>query len=229
MHYSKPVNTSVEKGLTLSLNQCPKTDQEKEKMKDVPYANVVGSLMYGMLCTRSGICFAVGLVSRYQSNPRPTHWQTVKRIMRYLRGTTDLVICYQGGDLRLRGYSYADWGDDPDESRSTSGCVFTLSRRTIWWCSKEQDCITLSTMETGYIARSIATQEAIWLRHLLQNINLTTKVDNTVALLCDNTTIQFALCKTRLLLSITIIDPLTKSIPRDALKSHMLSLGLRRV
>ena len=85
-------------------------------------------------------------------------------------------------------------------------------------------------METGYIARSIATQEAIWLRHFLQNINLTIKVDDTVALLCDDTTtIQFALCKTRLLLSITIIDLLTKPIPRDAFKSHMLSLGLRRV
>jgi len=76
-------------------------------MKDVPYASAVGSLMYAMLCTRPDICFAVGLVSRYQSNPGPTHWQAVKRIMRYLRGTTDLVLCYQGGDLKLRGYSDA--------------------------------------------------------------------------------------------------------------------------
>jgi len=55
MHYSKPVDTPVEKGLTLSLDQCPKIDQEKEKMKDVPYASVVGSLMYAMLCTRPNI------------------------------------------------------------------------------------------------------------------------------------------------------------------------------
>jgi len=73
MHHSKPVDTPVENGLTLSLDQCPKTDQEKEKMKDVPYANAVGSLMYAMLCTRPDICFAVGLVSRYQSNLGPTH------------------------------------------------------------------------------------------------------------------------------------------------------------
>jgi len=50
MHHSKPVDTLVEKGLTLSLDQCPKTDQEKEKMKDVPYASAVRSLMYAMLC-----------------------------------------------------------------------------------------------------------------------------------------------------------------------------------
>ena len=81
--------------------------------------------MYAMLCTWPDICFAVGLVSHYQSNPGPTHWQAVKRIMSYLRGTTDLTLCYQGGDLKLRAYSDADWGGDPDESRSTSGYVFT--------------------------------------------------------------------------------------------------------
>ena len=81
MHYSKLVNTLVENG----LDQCPKTDQEKEKMKDDPYASAVGSLMYALICTRPDFCFAVGLVSYYQSNPGPTHWQAVKRIMRYLR------------------------------------------------------------------------------------------------------------------------------------------------
>jgi len=74
MHYSKPVDTPVERGLTLSLDQCPKIDQEKQKMKDVPYANAVTSLMYVMLCIRPNICFAVSLVSRYQSNLEPTHW-----------------------------------------------------------------------------------------------------------------------------------------------------------
>jgi len=123
MHYSKPVDTPVEKGLTLSLDQCPKTEQEKEKMKDVPHASAIGSLMYAMLCTRLDICFAIGLVSRYQSNLGPTHWQAVKRIMRYLHGTTNLVLYYQGRDLKLRGYSDADWGGDSGESRSTSGYV----------------------------------------------------------------------------------------------------------
>jgi len=77
-------------------------------MSNVPYASAIGSLMYVMLCTRPNICFAVGLVSRYQSNPGLAHWQDVKRIMRYLRGITDLVLCYQGGDIKLRGYLDAD-------------------------------------------------------------------------------------------------------------------------
>ena len=87
--------------------------------------------MYVMLYTRPNICVVVGLVSRYQRNSGPTHWQAVKWIMRYLHGTTDLVRCYQGGDPKLRGYSDADQGDDPDESRSTLGCVFILSGRAI--------------------------------------------------------------------------------------------------
>ena len=105
MHHSKPVDTPVEKGLTLSLDQYTKTDQEKEKMKDVPYANAVGSLMYAMLYTLPDICFAVGLVSRYLSNQ---DLLTGKRIMSYLRSTTDLVLCYQGVDLKLRRYSDVD-------------------------------------------------------------------------------------------------------------------------
>ena len=143
--------------------------------------------MYAMLCTRPDICFAVGLVSRYQSNPGLIHWQAVRRIMCYLRGITDLVLCYQRGDFKLRGYSYADWGGDLNEFKSTSGYVFTLSWRAISWCNKQPDCIALFTMEAEYVACSIATQEAIWLRHFLQNLNLTTKVDDPVALLCENT------------------------------------------
>jgi len=157
MHYSKPVDTPVEKGITLSLDQCLKTDKEKERMSSIPYASAVGSLMYVMLCTRPDICFAIGLVSRYQSNPGFAHWQVVKRIFQYLRGTSDLVLCYQGGDLKLRGYTDADWGDDLDESRSTSGYVFTLGGGAISWCSKKQDCIALSTIEAEYVACCLAT------------------------------------------------------------------------
>ena len=72
------------------------------------------------------LCFAIGLLSRCQSNLRLAHWQTIKRITRYIHGTADLVICYQRRDLKLRGYSDADQGGDQDEPRSTSGYVFIL-------------------------------------------------------------------------------------------------------
>jgi len=126
-----------------------------------PHASAIGSLMYAMLCTQPDICFAVGLVNRYRSNSGFGHWQAVKRIFCYLHGTCDLVLCYQNGDLRVRGYSNADWGGDLDVSRSTSGYVFTLGGGAISWCSKMQDCIALSTMKTKYVACCLATHEAI--------------------------------------------------------------------
>jgi len=148
-------------------------------------------------------------------------------------------------------------GGDPDESRFTSGYVFTLSKGAMSWCNKKQDCIALSTTEAEYVACSIATQEAMWLRSFLQDLNLTLKVDDPIELLCDKTaTIQFTrdskfhrktkhmkrsyhfvrdTIKTKEIVikyistNKMIVDPLTKPIPRYMFKSHMLSLRLRGV
>jgi hypothetical protein len=65
-------------------------------MSHVPYANVVGSLMYVMVCTRPDIAHVVGVLSRYMSKPRKEHWTIVKRVFRYLCGTTNYAIYYQG-------------------------------------------------------------------------------------------------------------------------------------
>ena len=73
-----------------------------------PYASAVGSLMYAMMCTCLDICFGVGLVSRYQSNPGREHGKVVKRILRYLKGTMDYCLVYQGSELSLVGYSDVD-------------------------------------------------------------------------------------------------------------------------
>ena len=107
-------------------------------MSRVPYASAVGSLMYAMMCTRPDICYAVGLVSWFQSNPGQKHWMEVKRILRYLKGTSDYMLCYQGKkDLRLIGYSDADWGGDVDQCKSTSGYAFLLNDSAILWSSKK--------------------------------------------------------------------------------------------
>ena len=77
-------------------------------MEKVLYASVLVSLMYAMLCTRLDIFYAIGVVSRYQSNPGKTHWKVVKRILRYLKGMVDYRLCCQGQDLQLKGYIDAD-------------------------------------------------------------------------------------------------------------------------
>ena len=68
MHDGKPMDTPVEKNLSLSLDMCPKMPNEKEQMSRVPYSNVVGSLIYAMMCTYPNICYSIGLVNRFQSN-----------------------------------------------------------------------------------------------------------------------------------------------------------------
>jgi hypothetical protein len=88
------MNTHVDKSLSLSRDICPKTLEEKEKMSRVPYISVVGSLIYAMMCTCPDICYVVGLISRYQSNPGQKQWMAVKRILRYLKGTSNYMICY---------------------------------------------------------------------------------------------------------------------------------------
>ncbi|KAA0059675.1 gag/pol protein [Cucumis melo var. makuwa] len=79
-------------GVHLSKEQCLKTPQKVEDMKRIPYASAVGSLMYVMLYTRPDICYALGIVSRYQSNPGLDHWTAVKIILKYLRRTRDYML-----------------------------------------------------------------------------------------------------------------------------------------
>ena len=105
----------------------PKTPEEKKKMSNVPYSNAVGSLMYATMCTRPNIYYAVGMVNCYQANPGMMHWKEIKRILRHLKGTKDYSLCYQGKELRLVGYSNADWAGDLDERKLTSGYIFLLN------------------------------------------------------------------------------------------------------
>ena len=127
IHDHKPMDTPVERNLSLSLDMCLKSPEEKEQMSKVPYSNAIGSLMSVMMCARPDICHAIGLARRFHSNPGIKHWMSVKRILRYLKGTTDYVLCYQGRDLRLIGYTDANWGSDGDQRKSTSKYALSLN------------------------------------------------------------------------------------------------------
>ena len=84
MDKAKPVNCPLAGHFKLSSSQCPTSDEEKNEMQKIPYASAVGSLMYAMVCTRPDIAHAVGVVSRFLSDPRKEHWAAVKWILRYL-------------------------------------------------------------------------------------------------------------------------------------------------
>ena len=94
MHDCKPMDTPVERNLSLNLDMCPKLVEEKEKMSKVPYSSAIQSLMHVMMCTRPNICYVIGLASRFQSNLGIKHWMVEKRIVRYLKGTSNFVLCY---------------------------------------------------------------------------------------------------------------------------------------
>ena len=83
-------------GVKLSAEQCPKTQEEEEDMSRVPYASAVSSLMYAMFCTRQDIAHAVGVLSRFMSKLGKENWTIVMRVFRYLCGTSDYGLCYQG-------------------------------------------------------------------------------------------------------------------------------------
>ena len=82
--------------MRLAAEQCPRTQEEEEDMSHVPYVSIVGSLMYAMVCTRPDIAHVVGVLSRFMSKPGKEHWTAVKRVFKYLRGTNDYGLCYQG-------------------------------------------------------------------------------------------------------------------------------------
>jgi hypothetical protein len=141
-------------GVPLTKEQCPKTSQEEEQMRDVPYASAVGSLMYVMLCTRLDICFVVVMVSRYQSNPRPTHWVAIKHILKYLRRTRDYTLVYHCEDLTTIGYTNSDFQLDHDSQKCTSGYVYTFSGGAISWRSVKQSCIA-DSITKAYMLRLV--------------------------------------------------------------------------
>jgi hypothetical protein len=156
----------------LSSELCPKTQEEKDFMEKIPYKSAVGSLMYAMVSTRPDIAHAVGVVSRFMSNPGKTHWEAVKWILRYLKGTSDYALCFGGNKVQLLGYTDSDFAGDLDKRRSTTGYTFMFAGAAISWASRLQHCVALSSAEAEYLALSEGAREMIWLQRLLGDLKV---------------------------------------------------------
>jgi len=172
----KPKRTPIDTSVKLSLMDCPQIDEEKAEMSIIPYREAVGVLMYLMVCSRPDIATAVGLVSRFMTNPGRKHWIAVKRIFRYLQGTKNLKLCFNRHmnieNIRLYAYADADWAGNLVDRKSTSGCVVFINDMIIVWLSKKQACVALSTMEAEYVAAGLATQELLWILQVLKEFDL---------------------------------------------------------
>ncbi|KAK1683719.1 hypothetical protein QYE76_044567 [Lolium multiflorum] len=176
------------KGKVLSKTQGPATADERERMSKIPYASAVGSIMYAMLCTRPDIAHAVSLTSRYQSDPGMEHWTAVKNILKYLKRTKDMFLCY-GGDQELVVTSYTDasWNTDPDDSKSQSGYVFILNGAAVSWSSSKQCTVAKSSTESEYIAASEASSEAVWMKRFIVELGVVPSALDPLVIYCDNT------------------------------------------
>lgn len=140
---------------------------------NVPYREVVGSLLFLAMVSRPDIAYAVGVASRYLDNYNETHWRAVKRILRYIKETRSFGLLFQPNDSyvnKLIGFSDADYAADLDMRRSATGYLFVLNNCTVSWSSKRQQTVSLSTTEAEFIAAAEATKEAMWLRKLLSDI-----------------------------------------------------------
>ncbi|KAK1665989.1 hypothetical protein QYE76_054148 [Lolium multiflorum] len=154
-------------------------------MNKISYASAVGSIMYAMLCTRPNIAHVVSLTSRYQSDPGMEHWTTVKNILKYLKRTKDMFLCY-GGDQELVVTSYTDasWNTDPDDSKSQSGYVFVLNGAAVSWSSSKQCTVAKSSTESEYIAASEAS--SVWMKRFIIELGVVPSALDPLVIYCDN-------------------------------------------
>ncbi|GKE83917.1 putative RNA-directed DNA polymerase, partial [Tanacetum coccineum] len=126
MDKAKVVSSPLTPNFKLTDKDCPSSKKNIEKMDRLPYASAVGSLMYAMVCTRPDLAHAVGVVSRFLSNPGKKHWEAVKWIFRYLRGTSKLGITFGNGKPMLVGFT-DDNASDTDDKPMLEGVL--LDRR----------------------------------------------------------------------------------------------------
>ena len=183
MSLCHPAKTPSDPGISLSVSMCPQTDVAKRAVESIPYRQTTGALLYLAHGTRPEIAHAVSEVCKYNSNYGVQHWTAVKRILRYLKGTSNMGITLGGNEnleFELIGYSDSDWGRDVDTRRSTTGYIFLLGQGPVTWKSKLQSTPALSSMESEYMAICSASQEAIWLRKFLSSIGYVPSSPTTI-------------------------------------------------
>ena len=165
----KPILLPMEASIRLTSAQSLSTMQEIARMCNIPYQEAVGSLMYASLGTRPDITYAVQMVSWFSKNPGEAHWEAVKRIFCYLKGTKEFWLTYGGPQKELKGYADAD-GSMAEDRHAISGYTFLLHGGAVSWAAKQQEIVSLSTTESEYVAVMHTSKEAIWLWSLITQL-----------------------------------------------------------
>ncbi|KAL0560393.1 hypothetical protein IC582_000797 [Cucumis melo] len=147
------------------------------------YRSMVGSLLY-LTARRPNIAYVVGICARFHSDPRTSHLNAVKRILKYVHGTSDFRFCILlTQPLLLLDNCDADWAGSPDDRKSTSGSCFFVGNNLISWFSMKQNYVLLSTTQAEYISAGSACTQMIWMNNMLQEYGF---AQETMTLYCDN-------------------------------------------
>nr|XP_043611883.1 protein ENHANCED DISEASE RESISTANCE 2-like [Erigeron canadensis] len=187
MQDCSPTIAPVVKGDVFGSFQTPSTEIEKEQMRVIPYASVVGSIMYAQVCTRPDIAYIAGMLGRYLSNPGLAHWKAAKKVLRYMQGTKDYKLTFRrSDDLEVVGYSDSDFAKSKEDKKSTSGYIFMLAGGPISWWSHKQKLTATSTMMAEYIAVYNATCHGMLLRNLVSGLKIVNSISRPLKLYCDN-------------------------------------------
>ena len=142
-----------------------------------PFAKIIGKLMFISGQARPDITFAVHRLARYMANPKQSHWRAVQRILKYLKSNPKASLTYgyhsnQIGKIEI--YTDADYGNDPESFRSTTGFLVFFNGDLIAWESKLQRVVALSSCEAEFMALTEATKEALWIKSFLSELRLNT-------------------------------------------------------
>ncbi|UYV66283.1 hypothetical protein LAZ67_4001203 [Cordylochernes scorpioides] len=173
-------NTPLDISFPVSKRDCPTDEEEKERMKAIPYRELIGSLLYLANCTRPNLIFTVTRLAQFASNPGRLHWQAEKHVLLFTTRQHKSIF----RDVCV--YSDADWASNIDDRRSNSGTAITKGHFIVIWKTIKQKCVSLSTMEAEYFALSQTTKEAVWIATILKESKFLSNFAFPLIIHCDN-------------------------------------------
>jgi hypothetical protein len=167
--------------------QSPMNQYEIDQIKSVPYALAVGRLMYAQVCTRPDLAFMSGMLDRYKKNPGVSHWNGIKKALRYIQVTKGFMLTYERSDrFEIVCYSDLDFMSCLDTNRSTSGYVFKLVGGAISWSSSKQTVMTSFTMYAEFAACYEVVRLTMWLKKFVPSLRVVDSIERPLKLYCNN-------------------------------------------
>jgi hypothetical protein len=177
------LETSKAKRTPFATHMKVAKDEEGKEVDISIYRSMIGSLLY-LTASHPDIAHAVGVCARYQANPKESHLNLVKRILKYIHGTYDQGLLYTfDTNSSLVGYCDADWAGNVEDRKSTSGGCFFVGNNLVSWFSKKQNSVSLSTAEAEYIAAGSSSTQLLWMKQMLEEYGVNPGV---MTLYCDN-------------------------------------------